>query len=230
MLARWIRSGKGIATPAVFLDLANEAGMISDIDEIVLNKGMQTLADLRASGLWIPRISVNASARSLRDPGYIDTLKLKVERYGLKPEDLAVEVLEETLVTDDDDIAVKTVQKLFEAGFAVEMDDFGAGYASMANLASLELSAVKLDKSLIAQLDEPAGQAIVRAIVSLCRELDLNVLAEGLETPEQAAILQDLDCKHAQGFWIGRPMASADLPGWIKQHEQERKQTLRFAS
>ncbi|MEO1491990.1 MAG: EAL domain-containing protein [Pseudomonadota bacterium] len=215
LLARWSHPRNGILTPDEFIDVASEAGLVADIDATILQQGLDALVVMRARGYDVPRVSINASSQSLRDPAYPDLLMFELDSRNLTPEALAVEVLEETLIAGDSDIASKNIAKLHQAGFCVELDDFGSGYAAMSNLASLDISSIKIDKSLIEPLPQAANEAVVRAIIALCRELDLEVLAEGIETNEQVGILRELGCANAQGYWFGKPMTLQRMEMWL---------------
>ena len=220
MLARWRHPERGLMLPDQFLDLAGEAGLIGRIDEIVLTNGLDELARLRAEGWTVPAVSVNLSAKTLRDPGLVDKLLWDLEMRGLEAGDLTVEILETTLMAVATDAGAENVARLKKAGFKIELDDFGVGYASFASLSQLEVQGIKLDRSLIKALPDPGSEAIVRAIIGMARELNLSVTAEGVETPAHMSLLQDLGCDTAQGFGISKPMAADDLVGWLKAFDK----------
>ncbi|MEM7189739.1 MAG: EAL domain-containing protein [Pseudomonadota bacterium] len=226
LLARWYHPTRGLQAPAKFVDLAGEAGLIAQIDAMVLEKGLQGLKEMRAEGFDVPRLSINASSRTLCDENFVDWLQFLLDAQNLTPDDLAVEILEETMITDPTDIAARNVQHLNREGFEVELDDFGTGYAAMSNLAMLQLTAVKLDRSLIAPLPDGASESIVRAIISLGRELGLRVIAEGVESAEQTSILKRLRCDVIQGFGIGRPMSLSAAKAWCEETAEDRAPSL----
>ena len=215
LLARWPHPDEGLLAPSRFIEIANDAGLMSEIDTIVLERGLEGLAALRAHGHHVPRVSVNASARSLRSNGYAEWVQFLLDDKNLSPSDLAIEVLEETLITDGGDQAAKTIRRLDAAGFHVELDDFGSGYAAMSNLASMQLSSVKIDRTLVSPLPDKASEAIVRAIVALCHDLGLTVIGEGVETRAHAEILRRLGCDAIQGYAVARPMSWEQANTWL---------------
>lgn len=217
LLARWHHPEHGVLPPGAFMDAAAEAGLIAEIDEMVLISGLDGLCSLRAAGHAVPRVSVNASSHSLRDPEFPDRLLFHLDARNLKTSSLAVEILEETLISDEEDVAVRNIERLHELGFFVEMDDFGSGYAAMSNLAAIRLSALKLDRSLVQPLPDPAYSAIVRAIVALARELDMEVIAEGVETQNHLELVGELGCQLAQGYGITRPISLDDTADWLTE-------------
>ncbi|WP_299671071.1 GGDEF and EAL domain-containing protein [uncultured Roseobacter sp.] len=214
VLARWRHPERGIIAPATFIAAAEDAGLIRQIDLMMVEKGLNALERLRSLGYDIPSISVNASAATLRDPNLSDRLLQEVLSRGLSPRDLTVEILENTLIQSEDDYAIRSVQQLTKTGFSVVLDDFGTGYASMSNLSRLQIDGIKLDRSLVAPMPNARAESIVAALVALSRSLDMRIVAEGVETPEQFARVKDLGCDVVQGFLISHPMSIDDVAGW----------------
>lgn len=215
LLARWPHPTDGLLSPAQFLPLADEAGLTAKIDEIIMEKGFELMSHLRAAGMPVRRLSINASSRSLSSPNFPDKLMAVLKRWGLEPQDLAVEILEETLISDNDQIVLDCLQRLHMLGMSIELDDFGTGYAALSNLATLNLSAIKLDKSLIMPLPDPASEAIVSAMVALCSKLKIGVVAEGVETAEHLNLVRDLGCDVGQGYHVSRPIPADQVPDWV---------------
>ncbi|MDJ0826838.1 MAG: GGDEF domain-containing phosphodiesterase, partial [Rhodobacter sp.] len=216
MLARWPHWRLGLLDPQAFLDLAAEAGLTDKIDAIVRSKGLAALRRLRADGWDAPKMSFNASARTLADPDLACDLLWEVLGQGLAPDDLVIEFREAQLVADDTGAAEQNIAALSEAGFSVELDDFGTGYAAMATLGTLALSGIKLDRSMIANLPDTCSEAILRAIIGLACDLGLNVVAKGVETPAQYAVLSKLGCHMAQGFGISKPLPLDGLVEFLR--------------
>lgn len=218
MLARWPHPDLGVLEPDDFIALAVEAGLSDRVDEIVRAKGLAALRRLRAAGWDAPRMSFNASARTLGDPDLVESLLWEVLGQGLAPEDLVLEVREADLVELGSDAAIVHINALSEAGFDVELDDFGAGYAAMTNLGRLAISGVKLDPTIIAPLPGGRPETIVRAMIAMAKELQLEVLAEGVATKAQFALLSRIGCDVAQGFDIARPLPFDELVGFIENY------------
>ncbi|WP_458322543.1 putative bifunctional diguanylate cyclase/phosphodiesterase [Roseobacter sp. A03A-229] len=214
VLARWRHPERGIIPPATFIAAAEEAGLIRQIDLMMVEKGLDALEELRSRGYVIPSISVNASPATLRDPNLPDRLLQEVLARGMSPGDLTVEILENTLIQSEDDHAIRSVEQLTKAGFSVVLDDFGTGYASMSNLSRLQIDGIKLDRSLVAPMPNDRAESIVAALVALSRSLDMRIVAEGVETRAQIDRVKALGCDVIQGFLIGHPMDADGFARW----------------
>lgn len=220
MLARWPHPTLGLVDPEDFIDLAVEAGLSDKIDKIVRAKGLRALRDLRNAGWHAPKMSFNASARTLGDPELVQQLLWEVLQQGLGPEDLVLEVRETDLIALGSDLAFDHINTLSAAGFDVELDDFGAGHAAMTNLGRLAISGVKLDRSIIAPLPDRRAKAILRAVIAMAKELGLGVVAEGVETAQQFATLRQLGCHIAQGFGVSKPLPLDGLIDFMQGYGQ----------
>lgn len=216
MLARWPHPRLGVLEPGDFLDLAAEAGVLDRIDTIVRAKGLAALRALRRSGWDAPRMSFNASARTLSNPDLADTLLWEVLGQGLAASDLVIETSEAHLIARNDGIAARNIAALAQAGFGVELDDFGAGHAAMSNLASLAISGVKLSRAMIASLPDTYSEAILKAIIALADDLNLTVVAKGVETPAQFAQLARMGCHMAQGYGVSKPLPLDGLVAFME--------------
>ncbi|MCV3272386.1 putative bifunctional diguanylate cyclase/phosphodiesterase [Roseobacter sinensis] len=214
VLARWRHPERGIVPPATFIAAAEEAGLIRQIDLIMVEKGLDLLESLRDRGYVIPSISVNVSPATLRDPNLSDRLLQEVLARGMTPHDLTVEILETTLIRSEDDHAILSVEQLKKAGFSVVLDDFGTGYASMSTLSRLLFDGIKLDRSLIAPIPNDRAESIVAALTTLSRSLDMRIVAEGVETEEQFSRVKAHGCDVVQGFLVGHPMDAEAFALW----------------
>ncbi|MEM6566219.1 MAG: EAL domain-containing protein [Pseudomonadota bacterium] len=222
VLARWRHPERGLIPPATFIAAAEEAGLVDQIDRLMIEKGLDRLEEMRAQGLDVPAISINASPATLRDPHLTDRLLQDVHARLLEPSDLVVEVLESTLIENDDDIALTTVDALADAGFAVVLDDFGTGYASMSTLSRLRLHGIKLDQSLIRPVPDHRSETIISALVSLSKKLNMRVVAEGVETPAHFRTVKQLGGDVVQGFGIGKPMPFDEFTAWYRTYVETR--------
>ena len=229
LLARWRTEDGNIKLPSHFLDAASEAGVIAEIDLIILEKGLDSLVSMRAAGLDVSRVSINASEALLRRSNLVDVIGEELIKRDLRPVDLAVEILEETMIDDIEDKAAKTIQSLHKLGVRIELDDFGTGYAALSNLATLNLTAIKLDRSLIKPLPGGANEQIVRAMVALCNELNIQIVAEGAESEAQFELLRVLGCDFIQGYTISKPMNFKTAVNWAMTRRAGEDLTQRVA-
>ncbi|MEO1305060.1 MAG: EAL domain-containing protein [Pseudomonadota bacterium] len=214
-----IRSQSGeLLIPAMILPVLTEMGRLADFDLEVMRRCLDALMSLRASGQDIPSVSINASADSLRSPDYADLICEELDARGLRSRDLVVEILESTLIESADDAAAKSIARLREAGIKTLMDDFGSGHATMSNLLKLELDGLKVDRSLIADLENEKTLRLVSAVHSLARDLDLEIITEGVETPQQFAMLRNVGCKAIQGFGICKPLEANAFKEWLIEY------------
>jgi len=204
-----------VELPAEYITLAEERGLIGALGEAVLDATCAALADWRARAgpQGLPLVAVNVAARQLGSPLFVSRLAEIVERHGLRPEDLALELKEATVIGADR-TTVRTVDALQEMGVSLWLDDFGTGYSSLAYLKRFPIVGVKLDHSFVAELgSDPSDTEIVRAVIALGRALDLRVIAEGVETPTQLDTLRKLGCPCAQGYLLGAPTESERFDG-----------------
>ncbi|MES1925583.1 PAS domain S-box protein [Salinisphaera sp. T31B1] len=211
-LIRWAHPEKGVIPPADFIALAERNGLIIPIGEWVLYTACDTIAQ-RSDTLGV---SVNISPIQFRDDSLVETVGLALERSGLSPERLELEITEGVLI-DHAEHARSVLERLKTLGVRLAIDDFGTGYSSLSYLRSFPFDVIKIDRRFIRDLDTDDGnRAIVRAILSLGQALDLTVTAEGVETNEQLAMLTYDECSEVQGFLLARPMAIDDLQRLIR--------------
>ncbi|ARE42109.1 diguanylate cyclase/phosphodiesterase (GGDEF & EAL domains) with PAS/PAC sensor(s) [Rhodovulum sp. P5] len=219
VLARWDHGKQGLIMPNEFIPLAEETRQIDVIDGRIIFRALESLSELRSMGWDVPTLSLNASGRILRDPQFPDYLMSMIRMHGLKPSDIVVEILETVLIEHESDQALISIQRIAAAGVAVHIDDFGTGYASLSKLAMLDISGLKIDRSLIIDLQNEKSAKVVDAIVGLARSMSLDVVAEGVETSRQFDTLAEMGCDKAQGYAIGVPMAKGEVPGWLERFE-----------
>ena len=211
-LIRWRHPRRGLLCPGAFLDMADGMGLMPQIDHLSMTKALDALAALHAAGFDHMTMSINVSAALLADPGYPDLLHWEIQSRGLGPDRVCVELLETTVLDGSGPDVETAISRLKRLGVRVALDDFGTGYAGIAHMASLAVDAIKLDRSMIARLDhDPRNRVIVRGIIRLCRQLQTGVVAEGVETAAQLAVLRRAGCPVIQGFGLARPMPLASL-------------------
>jgi EAL domain-containing protein (putative c-di-GMP-specific phosphodiesterase class I) len=200
-LARWEHPERGMLTPAQFIPVAEESGMIVGLGRVVLETAC------RQAAAWgrVP-VHVNLSARQLADPNLIESVAQIVRTTGVDPANLVLELTESSLLERAHSPA-ETLARLKALGISLILDDFGTGYSSLSYLQHFPLSGLKIDRSFVAALGSVSGGgAIVDAILRMARALDLEVVAEGLETEEHLDTLRRLGCRLGQGYLFSRPV------------------------
>ncbi|UJA21364.1 EAL domain-containing protein [Thermoleophilia bacterium SCSIO 60948] len=210
-LARWTHPERGPVSPLDFIRLAEETGEIAEIGAFVLRT---TLGALRGwpelSGL---RVGVNVSLVELEIPGYARRVEEILADAGFGPERLILEITESAFARDDI-VALHALHELTELGVGLAMDDFGTGFSSLARLGELPIGVLKLDKRFIDKLARSSDRRLLRGLLGLAREMEIDVVAEGIEEPEQLEMLRSMGCRLGQGYLISRPMAAESVQGW----------------
>lgn len=205
-LLRWSHPQLGPVSPAEFIPVAEENGLIVELGTWVLDQACSQLSSWRAAGLVDDdfTVAVNVSARQVT-PALADVVQQTRTRHGIDDHALVLE-LTESILLDDAPEPTAVLNQLQLANVRLHLDDFGTGYSALSYLSRIPLSALKIDQSFVADLTvSPSRSAVVTAIVSMAHALDLRVVAEGVETREQALRLRQLGCEHAQGYLLGRP-------------------------
>ena len=213
-LARWDHPTKGILAPASFLKIAESLKVVSQIDAVVLNQALLQQFRLTANGYPVPKVSVNVSAQRLMDGSLFERL----EGLSFRPGSLSFELLESISFDGDDRDLIQSIDRLKELGADIEIDDFGSGHASIVTLLKLTPRRLKIDRQLIIPLLESrAQQKLVASIIEIGRSRGIEIVAEGVETPEHIEVLRDLGCDILQGYALARPMAPGDLLGFVAE-------------
>jgi len=204
-LLRWRHPKRGLITPGAFLDTLEQHVMAAEVGRWTLDEACAQLVRARRSGLRLASISVNLFPVQLRSSGIERTVSEVLERYTLSPSDLELE-LTETVVLQQNARSLSELRALRRAGVRLAFDDFGTGFASFSTLKTFAVDKLKIDKSFVAGLTKSARcRAITGSIAYLARQLDIQVVAEGVETAEQRDALLELDCSIGQGFLWGEP-------------------------
>lgn len=210
-LLRWHHPQRGLVPPVRFIPLLEQMGLMGLTSEWVIATAcgeMQRL--MRETGLEL-QVAVNLSSGQFKDPHLIDHVHAVLGRTGLDPQRLEVEITEGTLM-ENVPATVSTLEALARSGVRIAVDDFGTGYSSLAYLRRFAIDTIKIDRSFISDTPRDAdATAIVKAIISLGRDLEMNVVAEGIETPGQYVFLQSLGCTRAQGYLFSRPLSAPAL-------------------
>ena len=207
-LIRWAHPKRGLLLPSDFLSVAEESGLILPIDTWVLNEACAQLTKWHDNfpSLQNVSVNVNVSNRQFSQPDFVDRVMNMLETHCLKPEALKLEITENVLISNYA-AANEVFTKLRQLGVHLEIDDFGSGYSALGYLQHFPISAIKIDKSFVDEIGKSRrGIELIRAIVSMARELGMEAIAEGIETGEQLNQLKSLSCDLGQGFWLSRPL------------------------
>ncbi|TFW10475.1 GGDEF and EAL domain-containing protein [Oxalobacteraceae bacterium OM1] len=212
-LVRWQHPRRGIVSPAEFIPLAEETGLILRLGELVAEKVCGQLGAWRehSQSVDIVPVSINVSSRQFNETDVAQTLKSALDRYGIPPELLEVELTESSMMGDAMQVA-RSLNVIQAMGVKLLVDDFGTGYSSLSQLQLLDFDVLKVDKSFTGRLEAgESGVVFYRAIITMAHELGMRVVAEGVETARQASILKDLDCDELQGFYISKPLSAQNI-------------------
>lgn len=214
-LARWTHPELGPISPARFIPLAEECGLIAELGRWALREACRQLAEWRAQGLAVPAIAVNLSPTSFHNLELPSLIADALERHALKPQDLTLEITESVLV-DTNPSTLKTLAEVHAQGVRLSMDDFGTGYSSLSYLRRLPVSELKLDRSFVADLEQDeAARALSRAILGIGQSLQLTVVAEGVESEQQNQLLREQGYPVAQGYLFARPLPPQEMARWL---------------
>lgn len=214
-LVRWPHPQQGLIPPDRFIPLAEETGQIDALGAFVLERACRQIVDWERSGLGEFSVAVNVSAKQLRRPDFATRVATIVRESGLSPHRLELELTESSL-TDDPVQAAAMLSGLKETGVRLAIDDFGTGYSSLGHLRMFPFDRLKIDRTFVADfIGDRRSSAIVEALIAFSKALDMAVVAEGVETPEQLAMLARLGCCEFQGFLLGRPMPHTQVERWL---------------
>ena len=221
-LVRWKHPYRGLLYPADFISVAEETGLIVEIDHWILNEACHQIKE------WNNRykpdqdltVSINISGKHITDPELFRFIKQTLQETVLDPKNLKLEITELTIV-DQNEFTVRALSNLREMGVQIQIDDFGIGYSSLAYLSRFPINALKIDQSFVSKIVEESSQRdIIRAIVTLTDRLNVNVIAEGVETVEQLVELQLLGCELGQGYYLSHPLDSDRVESLLENYDQ----------
>ncbi|MDH2067215.1 EAL domain-containing protein [Pantoea sp. GD03673] len=213
-LIRWQHPTLGELSPAAFIPLAEQTELLCVLTDWVADQVILRLSRLRDNSIQLP-VTFNVSGQDLARPEFALALNDKITRAGLPAALLGVECLETEEIIESPD-ALKTLEALKSKGFIISLDDFGSGYSNINYLRRMPIDVIKLDRALISELSsDTASRIIARSIISMLKELNYVVLAEGVENAETASTLTQYGCDHAQGFFYSRPLAESELDNWL---------------
>lgn len=226
VLVRWQHPERGLVMPSDFIPLAEETGLIVEIGQWVLQEACQTLRAYQqkfASATEL-KFSVNLSSEQLQDPNFIQIVDQVLSQSELDGQYLKLELTESMLMSHEEK-HIKTLQQLRDRNITISLDDFGTGYSSLSYLYRFPLDTLKIDQSFVSRMiSEPKDAEIVNTIISLARTLNMDVIAEGIETEDEALHLKKLGCERGQGYWFSPPMCQQKLEEHLQAGPQWRVQ------
>ncbi|MEH6393429.1 putative bifunctional diguanylate cyclase/phosphodiesterase [Pseudoalteromonas sp.] len=219
-LVRFITPKKGIISPGVFIPIAEETGQIIEIGEVVLHKACRDVKAWLDEGLFNGRVAVNLSAKQFSLPDLTTRIDVILQNHALPSYFLELEITEGTVMDDPQD-AIAIMRSLSARGIHLAMDDFGTGYSSLAYLKQFPLNTLKVDKAFIDDMHSERGRNMVDSIVTIAHNLDLHVVAEGVEQADQIAILKELNCETMQGYYYSKPLSRAEFTEFLKKQQNQ---------
>ncbi len=225
-LARWIRPDGTVIAPADFIPLSEEMGISDILFECIMRKVCDTVGRWRNTSDWDVPVSVNLSAHQLRNNKLAALIKSILDEHRIGQKVINLE-LTETVLLDDLTIARPVLSDLSKFGVGIHIDDFGTGYSSLSYLAELPAQTLKIDQSFVAKLTEsPNNERVVQAIVALGKAMNLEVIAEGIETAQQLDLVRAFGCDLGQGFLISRPLPEPEFLAWCEANRSPARKYL----
>lgn len=226
-LIRWPRADGSFTSPAEFIPVAEETGLIGPLGDWILETACRQLAHWNQQLHATVYVSVNISSLQLFQPNFVNKLTALVEQHRIAPGQLKLELTESVLVEDGQNV-LRTMQKVLALGCHIMIDDFGTGYSSLSYLSRFPASVIKIDQSFIQSIGaNDVGAPIIKAIVSMARDLNLSVVAEGVENEHAARLLKTIGCESAQGFLFSRPLPAADATALLPKPARTTHQVAR---
>ncbi len=220
-LVRWNHPKKGMITPAEFIPLCEETGFICTLDFYVLEEVCKWLSLRKRSGKNLTKISVNFSRKHLQDEVFVDKLSETLKKYQLTPKLIEIE-LTENIAYSEIDRMLQVMHEIKKAGFGLSIDDFGTGYSSLNLLREMPVDVLKLDKGFLDDCsgdDSSREKRIIAHVISMARDLEITVLAEGVETARQKEFLKESHCDLIQGYYYAKPMPVEQFTEYLEEHQ-----------
>jgi len=216
VLVRWKHPNLGMIMPGDFIPVAENCGLIQELDALITKMAFEQYQKWQQQGIDIGHLSLNVSPISFRRPDFVSEIVGYITRYKINAQKIELELIESVLV-ENTDRTQQTLSELSSIGIRIAIDDFGTGYSSMAYLKDFPINTLKIDRTFILGYEESdVGKAILKNIVSLGKDLDLEIVAEGIETPEQERFVKALGCQIGQGFLFSRPIPAKELENFIE--------------
>lgn len=217
-LARWHHPTRGTLTPFHFLDVARDAGLLEELDNYLMDRTFATVQGWIKRGIRIPQVSVNLTGERLLEVDLVEAMLAAASKANLSPSMIGIEILESAMIDGSSQQMAENIRGLAEAGFKLELDDFGTGHASISNLKNFKVDRIKIDRSFVKDVHLNTDLSkITGAMISLAHSLRVDALAEGVEAPEERLVLNALGCDHFQGYGVSYPLPASEIPKWISR-------------
>lgn len=218
-LLRWQTEDKTMISPSRFIPIAEYSGLIIELGEWVLRQACQELVRIQRLGYPNFMMSVNVSQVQFRHPHFLSMLRKALEDTNAPPHCIELEITE-SMAMEEPDALIKLLDQITETGVSIAIDDFGTGFSSLSHLQKLSVDRLKIDRAFVTEItDSSRGSSIAEMIIQLGRNLDLDVIAEGVEDERQAKILTELGCPYGQGYLFAKPLHSDVLHDWLRTHQ-----------
>jgi len=227
-LTRWQHGEDGLVSPALFIGIAERSGAIEELTQVSMTRALAEIKQLQLSGHPL-QVSINVAASTLASLSFVDFVADATRNAGVRNQDVILEVTESQLISDRR-TPFEVLTRLHLMRFGLSIDDFGTGYSSLSQLRDIPFHELKIDQSFVHRAPSDAtARAIFDASLGLARDLGMRTVAEGVEDRADWDMVCGTECHEAQGYFIARPMAAADLPGWIQEWNGRRSGELGFA-
>ncbi len=217
-LVRWRHPERGLISPAHFIPVAEESGLIVPLGEWVLRAALVQVKVWQSQGVPPLRMSINISALQFHQHGFATFLKAQIAEHGVDPHLIELELTESLLMRNVEGV-LRTLQEIKAIGVSLAIDDFGTGFSSLSYLRRFPIDRLKIDQSFVRDIAHtPANESIARAIVALANSLSLDIVAEGIEKQSEKTILEHMRCTEGQGYLFARPLPPEDIVAWVASH------------
>ena len=227
VLTRWQHPQRGLLPPSEFISLAHQAKLMGAMEHAVMKQAIHCFQSWREAGRTVEKLSLNLTAENLRSSSFIESVMYELQRAKLSPRAIVLELLESVVFEATDHILKARCEALSEAGFRLALDDFGTGHAAMSTLIDHPISTLKIDRSFISGIDKNTRlQRITKTILAMAQQLQLKVIAEGVETYEELDVLEGFGCHFVQGYYFSAPISATETSRWIRAWELSRARNI----
>jgi diguanylate cyclase (GGDEF)-like protein/PAS domain S-box-containing protein len=216
-LIRWKHPEKGFISPADFIPISEDAGLIVPVGYMIINKVFSNIKNWKENGYDVPKVSINVSPRQLQDSNFINYISMLLEDYEIDPTLIEFEITE-TFIMNDPENSIDVLNEINKMGITISIDDFGTGYSSLSYLKKLPINKLKIDQSFIKDIPNDNDDAsIVKSIVNLAQNMGLETIAEGVETKDQESFLIENECYNVQGYLYSKPIKEENVLNLLKR-------------
>ena len=221
-LVRWKKESGQTVSPARFIPIFEQNGQIVRLDERVIRNVCRDIQDMKKRGIPVVPVSVNLSRLHLHHPGIVKRIDELTAQYGIEHDEIAIEITESALLDAKDSLR-ELMSQLHQRGYRVDMDDYGSGMSGIGSLAALPFDTIKMDKSFVDHIGDRKMDVVIKSTIQMARELNLEIVFEGIETEEQAEFLRNSKCKIGQGYYFSRPLERSDYERLLLERGTKRE-------